>query len=100
PLLNESQIVIDVHNLTVEEKRQILYNHLKMGDQSVAFKREIKPYLEGIVTLEEFLPETARRLGSRFFTKDLITHKRYVIQFVKDQRAFFVDLLENLNNNY
>ena len=31
PLLKESQVVIDVQDLTTEEKRQILYNHLKLG---------------------------------------------------------------------
>jgi hypothetical protein len=31
PLLKESQVVIDVHDLSADEKRQILYNHLKLG---------------------------------------------------------------------
>src|SRR6202008_4098220 len=31
PLLRESQVVIDVRDLTTEEKQQILYNHIKLG---------------------------------------------------------------------
>jgi len=37
PLLDGSQVVIDVHQLTPEERRHILYNHLKLG--MCAFKR-------------------------------------------------------------
>src|SRR5690606_24934180 len=34
PLFNESQVVIDVHDLAAWEREQILYNHLKLGAQS------------------------------------------------------------------
>ena len=37
PLLSESQVVIDVHDLTNLEKQQILYNHLKLGKQPLDF---------------------------------------------------------------
>jgi hypothetical protein len=33
PLLTQSQVVINVHDLSVQERAQILYNHLKLGDQ-------------------------------------------------------------------
>ncbi len=33
PRLREQKVVIDVTDLTDAEKRQILYNHLKAGDQ-------------------------------------------------------------------
>src|SRR4051812_23179481 len=49
PLLQESQVVIDVHNLTRDEKRQILYNHLKLGGQPRVFREKVKPYLESVV---------------------------------------------------
>jgi hypothetical protein len=100
PLLNESQVVIDVHKLTLEEKRQILYNHLKMGDQPTHFRKEIKPYLDDVAPLKEFLPETARRLGSKFLTKGLLITKWHVLGFIKDQKVFFVELLENLSKNH
>ena len=45
PLLNESQVVIDVRNLSIEEKEQILYNHVKLGNQARPFKTRIKPHL-------------------------------------------------------
>ena len=43
PLLNESQVVIDVHDLSDVEKQLILYNHLKLGKQSATFRFDIKP---------------------------------------------------------
>jgi len=45
PLLRESQVVIDVHDLTSEEKQQILYNHIKLGKQAKRFRTAIKPHL-------------------------------------------------------
>jgi conflict system STAND superfamily ATPase/restriction endonuclease len=44
PLLRESQVVIDVRDLSIDEKRQILYNHLKLGKQPRSFRTEIKPH--------------------------------------------------------
>ena len=50
-----------------QEKAQILYNHLKLGDQPPAFRSAVKPHLPEIAERQDFLPETARRLGSKFF---------------------------------
>jgi hypothetical protein len=47
PLLRESQVVIDVHDLSKEERRQILYNHIKLGRQPRDFRTRIKPQLNG-----------------------------------------------------
>lgn len=69
--MQESQVVIDVHYLTGDERREILYNHLKLGRQSAEFRAEIKPYLERIVDRDGFVPETARRISDPFFTKAL-----------------------------
>ena len=48
PLLQEAQVVIDVAELSLEERRQILYNHIKLGTQPVEFRSRIKPYLKGL----------------------------------------------------
>jgi hypothetical protein len=99
PLLNESKVVIDVLKLADDEKRQILYNHLKMGDQPREFKTEIKRFLEMTSTLKEFLPETARRLGTKLHTKTLHLTEYHVKNFVIRQREFFIDLLHNLDKH-
>src|SRR5207247_9713766 len=63
PLLRESQVVIDVRDLSKEEKQQILYNHMKLGKQNKAFRKAIKPHLLTIADHPRFVPETSRRLS-------------------------------------
>lgn len=99
PILNESQVVIDVHDLTITEKRQMLYNHLKMGTQPLDFKREIKPFLEYIASLPSFIPETARRIAAPFFTKNLYISEWHLAEFVKKQESFLVDVLSGLDRD-
>jgi len=99
PLLNESQVVVDVHNLSMEERRQILYNHLKMGTQPKAFRQNIKPYLEQIAAHQRFIPEVARRLSDPFFTQDLRLLEENILDFVERQEAFLQDVLQGLDTD-
>lgn len=97
PLLKESQVVIDVHDLSADEKRQILYNHLRLGKQSRSFRTEIKPYLEGIASHQRFIPETARRLADPFFTRDLFVDEYYIAQFVEKRELLLQEILQGLD---
>ena len=97
PLLKDSQVVIDVQNLSAEEKRQILYNHLKLGRQPRSFRTEIKPYLEDVASHQRFIPETARRLGDPLFTKDLFIDKYYIAQFVERREQLLQEVLQGLD---
>lgn len=99
PLLRESQVVIDVRDLTVEERRQILYNHLKLGRQPQEFRAEIKPLLEGVAAHPRFIPETARRLGDPVFTRGLHLHKFWVDQFVEKQEQLLQEVLQGLDSD-
>jgi len=99
PLLSENQVVIDVHNLSLKEKRQILYNHIKLGKQPRSFRSEIKPYLEGIANLPGFIPEIARRLSDPVFTKDLCIHRLALNEFVENKERFLRDVIGNLDSN-
>lgn len=99
PLLNESQVVIDVHNLTLNEKRQILYNHLKLGKQPRSFLSEIKPYLENITKLPGFIPEIARRLGDPIFTKELVLSSFALTEFVENKERFLRDVISGLDKD-
>ena len=100
PLLHESQVVIDVHKLTLQEKRQILYNHLKMGKQTAAFKTEIKQHLEFVAKHERFIPEMARRLADPFFTKNLHLSEYYLENFIVKQESFLLELISELDQNH
>lgn len=97
PLLRESQVVIDVHDLTGEERRQILYNHLKLGQQPATFRTEVKPHLEDIAVHERFVPETARRLADPVFTKGLWIDRYYLLEFVDKREQFLQEVLQGLD---
>src|SRR3546814_11804023 len=76
PLLSESQVVIDVRDISTDETRQILYNHMKLGRQPKEFKTAIKGLLQGVAAHERFIHEVARRLAVPMFTKDTSEERR------------------------
>jgi energy-coupling factor transporter ATP-binding protein EcfA2 len=97
PLLKESQVVIDVHDLTPPDKCQILYNHLRLGRQPKSFRTKIKPFLEDIASHPRFIPETARRLGDPLFTKGLLINGYSLSQFVERRERILQEILQCLD---
>ncbi|HHQ6566124.1 TPA: restriction endonuclease [Serratia fonticola] len=97
PLFQESQVVIDVHDLAVDERRQILYNHLKMGRQPRDFLTAVKPHLESVADHARFIPEIARRLADPLFTKNLFLSKGSLEKFVDQREQFLVDTCKELD---
>ena len=99
PLLNESQVVIDVHELSTQEKAQILYNHVRLGNQTQSFRTKIKPYLHEVAEHPRFIPEIARRLGNPFFTKDLIVSTRGISRFVERREQLLREIIQGLDTD-
>ena len=99
PLMNESQVVIDIQDLSLKEKRQILYNHIKMGKQGRVWRKQMKPFLEFIAKQKRFIPETARRIADPFFTKKLNFSEFSIGEFVKKQESFLFDVIEGLDKD-
>lgn len=99
PLLRESQVVIDVQDLTSEEKEQILYNHIKLGKQPKEFRAEVKPYLPEIAAHPRFVPEAARRLADPLFTKELDISRYDLNDFVEKQEHFLQEVLRGLDEH-
>lgn len=97
PLFQESQVVIDVHDLTVDERRQILYNHLKLGRQPREFRGAVKPHLVSVADHARFIPEIARRLADPFFTKNLHLADWSLARFVDEREQFLIDLCKELD---
>jgi hypothetical protein len=93
PLLTDSQVLVEVEKLGLHEKKRILYNHLRMGEQPVEFRTKIKPYLEDLAQRPKLLPEIARRLGNPFFTKDLYLAESTLSKFVDQPTEFLVDVI-------
>jgi len=96
PILNRSQVIINVQALSTQEKAQILYNHLKLGDQPTAFKNEVKPFLPQIAERKDFLPETARRFATTFFSGGLARTRESVTAFFAKPESFLLDTISNL----
>lgn len=99
PLFNESQVVVDVHDLSIQEKQQILYNHVKLGSQPPAFKAEIKTYLPAVAAHPRFVPEIARRLADPTFTKRLYMSEYQLSQFVQKREQLLQEVLGGLDND-
>jgi hypothetical protein len=98
PVLRHSQVIINVQELSTQEKAQILYNHLKMGDQPASFRTAVKPHLPEIAELDEFLPETARRLGTKFFANRIPTSREGLASFFKNPQDFLLDTISTLSD--
>lgn len=99
PLLEESKVVIDVHELTTQEKEQILYNHIKPGNQPKHFRTEIKPHLEQAARHPRFIPEIARRLGNRFFTKGLHLDQTSINDFIERREQLLQEVIQGLDSD-
>jgi hypothetical protein len=99
PLMRESQVVIDVRDISQQERREILYNHIKLGVQPAAFRREIKPLLEGVASHSRFTPETARRLGNPLFTRALHISQESLDDFVERQEQLLQEVIQGLDEH-
>lgn len=99
PLLRESQVVIDVKDLEPSERRQILYNHIKLGKQDRSYRTAIKPHLPLIAHHPRFIPETARRLGDPLFTDGLNIHRYHLDMFVDRQEQLLQEVLGGLDKH-
>lgn len=97
PMLSESQVVIDVHDLSDLEKQQILYNHLKLGKQTTEFRAAIQPHLEYMATHPRFIPETARRIADPFFTQDLYLGRYHLGEFVEKREQLLLEVIQGLD---
>ena len=99
PLLKENQVVINVQGLSVQEREQVLYNHVKLGNQPRDFRTKIKPFLHNIASHPRFLPDTAWRLGNSFFTKNLYFSSYYINQFVDKREDLLQEIILNLDKD-
>ena len=96
PELRDSQVVIHVEELTIPEKEQILYNHIKLGTQPTDAKAKLRDFLSDVAAHDRFLPETARRLSQPLFTKGLSFNKAALLDFVGNMKQFLLDTLRTI----
>ena len=97
-LFDDSRVIIEVQNLTEFERAQMLYFHLKLGNQAKSFKTDAKEHLPAIVNSNIFFPESARRLGNNFFTKKLKLNRVELLNFFEKPKEFMCEVIENLSD--
>lgn len=97
PLFQESQTLVDVHDLTATERAQILYNHLKLGRQSSDFRKRIEPFLPAVANHRRFIPEIARRLSEPKLIGSLYVSASSLDRFVEQRESFLIDVCEKLD---
>lgn len=98
PLMDESKVVIKVQELELNEKKQILYNHIKLGSQPRSFKTEIKPLLDEVANHDQFSPEIARRLSEPLFTEKLHLSESCISEYVEKKEHFLEEVLLGLDD--
>ncbi|WP_298183708.1 hypothetical protein [uncultured Pseudomonas sp.] len=98
PVLMDGRAVVDLGTLGLEEREQIIYNHIKAGNQTSSWKRLIKPYLPRLAESPLLLPEIARRLGDSSFTKALKVQDADLIKFVEEPEELLVQTIRELDD--
>lgn len=98
PALTDSKAVVDLGTLSPEEREQIVYNHIKAGNQPAQWKKLIKKHLPILANDTRLLPEIARRLGDSSFTKPLKVMPEDLIKFVAEPAEFLVQTILELDD--
>ncbi|WP_393096702.1 hypothetical protein [Streptomyces sp. LN325] len=96
PLLHEQRVVVDAAQLSPEERRQILYNHIKLGDQPREIRSSMKYHLHEAADADPFYPEAARRLGLQAFTHRLQLNSRGIADFMARPSDFLREVYDGL----
>lgn len=96
-VFRSSEAIVEVGILNLEEKSQILYNHINFGGQSSQWKSQAKPFLENIVRVENFLPGIAERLGNPAFTKNLRPDSKSMLRFMDEPQEHLIGCIQELN---
>ncbi len=100
PLFEEARVVVDVLDLKPVERRQILYNHLRHGQQPNAWLRRLEPNLEAAASNPAFTPELARRLSHPHFTKHVWPHDPASVErFFARPGDFLRDVMAGLGSD-
>jgi hypothetical protein len=94
----DGSAVVDVGELTAEEKAQILYNHVNFGEQIQSWKSRVKPHLASVAAVRDFLPGIAERLGDPNFTKGLAPRESSLVRFMEEPTEHLIDTVNALDD--
>ena len=91
----DNEIIIQVEDLSENERQMILYNHLKFGTQPQVFRETVKPWLGEAAATRRFLPEVVRRFANPRYTKDMSLNRKDVIDFFENPVTWLEGTLSN-----
>ena len=98
PLLADNTAIVDVGSLSPEERSQILYNHIKAGNQTRGWKKQVKPYLDDLSKKSNLLPEIARRLGNKSYTSGLTLSSQGLEKFITEPMEYLKETIGEIND--
>ena len=96
----DNSAIVDVGELSPEERGQILYNHVNYGGQSQSWKTAVRPHLDAVARVPSFLPGIAERLGDPAFTKSLALREPSLVRFMKEPREHLIDTINALELSF
>lgn len=98
PVIHDGQVGIRLESLSLTERRQIVYNHLRLGNQPKDFKTAVKPHLNRLTKAPSFLPEVARRLGDSRFTLQVDpSDSKTLFRFVLEPKDYLIGIIRSLS---
>ena len=99
PLLASRKAIVDVGALSPEERQEIVYNHMKAGEQPKDWKIWVKRSLPSIAALPTLLPEIARRLADPSYTTAIRSLPTDLVRFVSEPADFLKQTISELGTS-
>ena len=99
PEFSNGDAIVEMGKLSIEEKSQILYNHIKFGNQTKSWKQRVGRNLSYLAEVEHFLPGISERLGNSAFTKKLTTTRPSLIGFMEEPKEHLVETINALEDD-
>lgn len=98
PQFKTEAAVVNVGELSSDERRQILYNHIKHGGQDEAWKTKAKEYLNAVADIDGFLPGISERLANPDFTRKLQLTERALCDFMAKPQEHLIEVINELES--
>jgi hypothetical protein len=96
PGLQSGIVEIKVEDYAARDRAQIVYNHIKHGDQSAEWRRRFKTWAPQVAAHPRFSPEVARRFGLAAFAGGLAATPEAVDRFVRNPARLLEEVIGGL----
>lgn len=99
PIIRDSKVLIDVEKYGPLERKGILYNHLRLGDQPEAFRKTLADggQLDLVAEHKRFTPVVARRLSAPMYTKKLRATAEGLDHFIENQGDYIREMIREFD---